>query len=434
MKFERRLLQGRPKSRKRTAIATAILGVLLPAFAPLPSLAKPTASATEKYRLIWISKPSTEAIFAWNQLEGDPATVHFGKTDHGRKPGQYSRVGKAHRVTEYDGMKNCFAKLSELQPATEYFLCLKDKKGVSSRFRFRTAPAKPAPFTFISGGDSRNFRDVRIAANQLCAKLQPLFVAFTGDMINRDEAPEWHEWLDDWQHTTGTDGRLTPIVPHRGNHERRPETIPSLFDTPRDAYYSFSVGGNLFRYFVLNSQILATGAQEDWLDKGLAASAGKVTHLVAGYHKPMRPHVSKKSEGENPMNWADNFYRHGLDLALESDSHVMKRTLPLRPDPGGAEGFSASKNDPLATVYIGEGCWGAPLRAADDAKPWTIDCASFNGFDWIEVTPQRIRVKTVKIRNSAKVQPVDPADPFANPPGLTLWKAKGGTVLEVSGD
>ena len=83
------------------------------------------------------------------------------------------------------------------------------------------------------------------------------------------------------------------------------------------------------------------------------------------------------------MAWADNFYRHGLDLSIECDSHVMKRTHPLKPDPNGFEGFSMAKSDPKATTYIGEGCWGAPLRAADDAKPWTVDTASFNGFDWI---------------------------------------------------
>ena len=31
------------------------------------------------------------------------------------------------------------------------------------------------------------------------AKLRPLFVSFTGDMINKDVDEEWTEWFDDWR-------------------------------------------------------------------------------------------------------------------------------------------------------------------------------------------------------------------------------------------
>jgi hypothetical protein len=159
-----------------------------------------------------------------------------------------------------------------------------------------------------------------------------------------------------------------------------------------------------------------------------------VVHLVAGYHKPMRPHVSKKSEGTNPMHWAGVFHEHGFDLVVESDSHVMKRTLPLRPDPSGPEGFRAAPGDPKATVYIGEGCWGAPLRPADDSKPWTVDAASFNGFDWIRVSGRSMEVKTVRIENAAGVRQVEAAEPFRTPAGLRLWQAKGGEVLSIPAD
>ncbi len=92
-----------------------------------------------------------------------------------------------------------------------------------------------------------------------CEKLRPLFIAFTGDMINKDRAEEWVEWLDDWQKVISKDGHVIPIVAHRGNHERRPETIHHHFDTPMDAFFAFSIGGELFRYYTLNSEIPATG-------------------------------------------------------------------------------------------------------------------------------------------------------------------------------
>ena len=391
-------------------------------------------SQTGKYRVVWTSDPTTSATIAWDQEKGAPAKVHYGKIDFQRRPEKYQKTTKPHRVQKYDGMVNCFARLDELEPDTVYFFCLADEFGVGPRLKFRTAPREPTEFTFIAGGDSRNFRDVRIEANRLCEKLRPLFVAFTGDMNNQDVAEEWDEWLDDWQETIGEDGDVIPIVPHRGNHERRPKSVSKFFDTPEDVYYAFSIGGKLFRYYVLNSEIPATGAQEAWLEKDLSKYGKDVVHLLAGYHKPMRPHVSKKSEGTNSMNWADNFYKYGFDLVLESDSHVMKRTQPLKPDPNGHEGFSVALNDASATVYIGEGCWGAPLRPADDAKPWTLDTDSFNGFDWIRVSGDSIEVKTVRIENAAGVQPVDRNDPFKTPEGLNLWEAEGGILLKIPAD
>lgn len=391
-------------------------------------------SQTDKLRVIWTEDPATQATIAWNQISGEPATLHFGTSDEGQNAERYNDKQAPDRVSEYDGLRNCFVRLKDLKPDTDYFFCLADESGTSRRYVFRTAPDKPQPFTFISGGDSRNFRDVRILANQFAGKLRPLFISFTGDMINKDVAEEWVEWLDDWEQTIGEDGRVIPIVPHRGNHERRPETIYEHFDTPVDVYFAFDIAGDLCRYYTLNSEIPAGGEQEEWLDADLEKHRATRTHLIAGYHKPMRPHVSAKSEGENPMQWADNFYEHGLDLSLESDSHVMKRTLPLKPDAAGHEGFSAAPDDPNATTYIGEGCWGAPLRAADDGKPWTIATESFNGFDWVQVSPEDIQIKTVRVEGSANFTPVETVSGFDTPAGVKLWKAGGEEILTIPAD
>lgn len=409
-------------------------GISLLFFPRIGTAATEARSATEKYRIVWVGDPTSEAVIAWNQIKGNPGTVYFGDKDHQRDIQAYPEKQKTDHVTEFDGMKNCFVRLSKLSADTTYYFCIQDESGVSQRFYFTTAPDKPKAFTFVAGGDSRNFRDVRVSANMIAAKLHPLFIAFTGDMIDQDRAVEWQEWLDDWQHTTTKDGRMIPIVPHRGNHESRLPSIPMLFDTPEDVYFAFDIGDDLLRYYVLNSEIPAFGKQKKWLEKDLQKHARTTTHLVAGYHKPMRPHVSEKSEGDNPMHWAETFYKYGLDLALESDSHVMKRTLPLRPDPKGDEGFSAAPQDKKATVFIGEGCWGAPLRAADDGKSWTIATESFNGLDWIEVTPEKIRVKTVRVEKPSSVQPVSADNSFENPKGLTLWEPKGGTILEIPAD
>jgi hypothetical protein len=382
-------------------------------------------SKTEKYRLVWFEDPATTATFVWNQLEGKPASLHYGPKNEDRNKSQYPNTEKVEKVVEYDGMRNCMVTLRNLKPDSFYFMVLADDSGVSRRFSFRTAPDKPQAFTFICGGDSRNFRAVRQSANLMCRKLAPLFVSFTGDMINSDNAKEWDEWLDDWQLTMNENGRLLPIAPHRGNHEGRPESIPNHFGMPADSYAAFNIGGKLFRYYILNSEIPANGAQGSWLESDIEKNAKGIVHLVAGYHKPMRPHTSGKSLGTNPFKWADTFYKSGFDLVMESDSHVMKRTAPIKPDPKGDGGFTAAPNDPNATVYLGEGCWGAPLRKADVKYSWTQGAAAFNGFDWIEVSPEAIRSKTVKIEDVVKVGEIDPKKPFENPEGIKLWAPNG---------
>ena len=145
-------------------------------------------SQTEKYRLVWFEDPTTKATFVWNQLAGDPATLHYGLTDQERQKGKYSNRAKVNHVVKYDGMTNCFVRLQNLVPNSWYFMCLGDDFGVSRRFYFKTAPDKPEAFTFICGGDSRNFRDVRQAANTPCKKLAPLFVPFPGHTTSQDNA------------------------------------------------------------------------------------------------------------------------------------------------------------------------------------------------------------------------------------------------------
>ena len=149
----------------------------------------------------------------------------------------------------------------------------------------------------------------------------------------------------------------------------------------------------------------------------------------------MRPHTSGKPLGRNPYKWADTFYEEGFDVVLESDSHVMKRTVPVKPDSSSDGGFKAAPNDPKATVYLGEGCWGAPLRRADVKYSWTVGAAAFNGFDWLYVTPDAIFDKTVKVENVSRVGEIDLENPYENPEGLKLWAPSGDDeVLEIPAD
>lgn len=392
-------------------------------------------SHTEKFRVMWISNPSNEITIAWKQVKGSPGTIHYDVHDFQRRHNLYKHSAEVYRTvqTETTGV-TCFVKLGSLKPDTEYYFCIKDDGGVSRRLKFRTAPDKAQPFTFIAGGDSRNHRDVRKELNKVAARLKPLFIAFTGDMVYEATDAHWDKWLEDWQHTIAEDGTVIPILAHRGNHENKRDAVRNVFDTPQDVYYALDIGGDLLRFYVLNSVIPAGGKQKKWLESDLSEHANRSTFLMVGYHHPMRPHVSKKKEGDNSYKWASVFYKYGVDLAFESDSHCIKRTFPLKPSSDGEEGFVAAPNDPQATIYLGEGCWGAPLRRADDAKAWTLDSDAFNGFDWVQVTPTEVNVKTVMLGRKAEratCEEVKERNDFTTPKGLSLWQAEGGEVLTV---
>jgi hypothetical protein len=394
-------------------------------------------SLARRFRLVWLNDPSTTMTVAWEQYLNSDATVHYGTEDSGRNVVSYPSSHAVDRVGNYSSsgtISSCFARLSGLLPDTAYYFVIKDISGVSERYWFRTAPDTPRPFTFIAGGDTRTNTTPRRAGNRLIAKLRPLFVAFTGDYIGSDNTTEWNEWLDHWQESISSDGRMYPLLPHRGNHESGGNsTLYELFDITSNNYYAVSFGGNLLRYYVLNSETTEGGTQGAWLGGDLAANAANYTHLSASYHKPMRPHTSGKSEGSDEYAaWAQLFYDHRVDLVFESDSHTMKRTFAIRPSTAGGSSEGFIRDDTNGTVYVGEGCWGAPLRTSDDVKPWTMASGSFNGYDWVHVYPDYIELFTVKLDNADSVGGLPEGDVYSLPANIDLWKPASGARLIIN--
>ncbi|MDG2125771.1 MAG: chitobiase/beta-hexosaminidase C-terminal domain-containing protein [Verrucomicrobiales bacterium] len=384
-------------------------------------------ATTDKYRAIWNDSPGSAITIAWCQVDGDGGSVSYRPL--GSKAEMMTQ--EVDHKTSHHGLESRFVRLGGLEPDTGYEFVIKDSNSSSPGLSFKTAPAGASSFSFAAGGDSRNHRDARQRANRIVAKLRPLFVCFGGDMINKSTPEEWSDWLDDWQLTTGADGHMIPIIAARGNHEG-PKDIHSFFDTPIAAdYYAVDFGSGFLRVYTLNTNITRAGSQGKWLAKDLAANAGS-TWKIAHYHHPFRPHQSGKAEQHAQYKtWAPLFFEHGMDLAIECDSHVVKRTWPVRPtnEPGSDQGFI--RDDEFGITFIGEGCWGAPLRRNDDNKNWTRASDSFNQVNWVCVTPEKIFARSIKADSVEAAGSVDPSNPFTLPEGMELWEPETGGIVTL---
>lgn len=396
------------------------------------------SASTDKYRLTLRDNPATSIVIGWNQIDGSGVTVYYGTVDQGTDWASYPNSQGASRSVGFAGMDNHFARLTGLQPNTAYYFVIKDSNSTSSRFWFKTAPNVPTErLAFIAGGDSRNNRTPRQNGNRLVSKLKPHAVLFGGDMTNTCTNTEWQEWFDDWQLTISNDGRMYPVVAARGNHETNDDYIYHLFDTPRNnssVYYALTFGGSLIRAYTLNTEIAVNGNQESWLLNDLTAN-DFVTWKTAQYHKPIRPHVAGKPEQNGQYNsWAQKFYDYNVKLVVECDAHTVKTTWPVIPstNSGNDEGFI--RDDANGTVYVGEGCWGAPNRTNDDDKSWTRNSGNFNQFKWIFVDQSKIEVRTIKLDNATSVGENSNANPFSVPSNLDIWNPSNGSVVTIQND
>lgn len=389
-----------------------------------------------RFRLTWQGNPATTMVVGWDQISGSGGKLHYDVVNPGPYPEKFAFSKMPDQVYNYKGMSNHFVRLAGLRPNTLYYFIIEDSEGVSEVYSFKTAPDKSSErLSIIAGSDSRNHRDARVDANKLVSKLRPHFVLFGGDFTENDSNQEWLEWFDDWQNTISDDGRMYPIVVARGNHEYSNRTVIELFDIrSRDITYALTFGGDLLRVYTLNSMIASGGDQKLWLQKDLAENP-HIIWKIAQYHISTRPHTRvKDSQNAQWENWSKIFYNYGVQLAIESDAHVVKSTWPIRPstEPGSEEGFI--RDEVTGTVYVGEGCWGAPLRRADDDKSWTRASGSFNCFHWIFVGEDGIEVRFVKTDGADYVKKINPNRIFEPPLGLNIWNPEAGDVIEINKD
>ena len=314
-----------------------------------------------QWRVIWTDNPHVKATVSWSTAkEGSSHVVHFGTKPAKGKHSAYTKKIAAQRNGQYTGSPEIYyhhATITGLKPDTTYYFVMASDKNVSRELHFRTAPGKSAPFKLIHGGDSRSNPDRRRRVNRLIAELaarDPSILAFAhgGDYIVKGtKLDQWHTWMSDHEVSVTDKGRILPIIPARGNHERSGPQYDEVFNTPGGEgknYFTTNLGPDLV-LVTLNSNISTAGDQAKFLEASLRANA-KVRWQLAQYHRPVYPAV--KTPSGNKKDWVPIFEKYNLDLACEADGHCIKRTVPIRNE----------KPDPTGVVYIGEGGLGVGQR------------------------------------------------------------------------
>ncbi|MEX2578445.1 MAG: metallophosphoesterase family protein [Verrucomicrobiales bacterium] len=369
--------------------------LLLPVFSSMSALASDLGTTAESmarpfmhHRVLFMHDPSTKASIAWTTADElfESHAVHWDTESRGGDPKAYAN--KTHRVRSHpytivakdreNGVPMNIGHsvlLEDLEPATTYYFVVVSGDHVSREFHFVTAPDDGRPLKLLFGGDSRRppqwpeVHEDRRKINRMIASLveeHPDVVAFVhgGDYCAKAEWTFMTDWLSDLELATTESGRLLPLIPARGNHDRQIvfEEIFHWPDRDHDYYYATDLSEKV-TLLTLNTEISHAGDQRDWLAKTLKRyreGEGERRWILVSYHVPSWGSVKDFAQGASQrQHWVPLFEDHQVDLVLESDHHSLKRTVPIYRE----------KHDPeKGIVYIGDGGLGVPQRDPDPGR------------------------------------------------------------------
>ena len=314
-----------------------------------------------QWRVIWTGDASREATISWSTAEkGKLHKVYFGETKNLGKEQECQRNGEYTVDKKEKGkLEPAFyhhAVIKNLKPSTRYFFVMESDGVKSKPFYFITAPKSGTGFTIIHGGDSRSGHTARCKVNVMMAKMideNPKIIAFAhgGDyIVTGKKWQQWRLWLSHHELTNGSDGRVLPIIPTRGNHDGGP-LYKEIFNVePKSPDWHTTQIGSDIAIVTLDTNVSGAGKQKDWLESELKRLRPQSKWLLTQYHRPLYPAV--KTAPAHTKIFCPIFDEYQVDLALEADGHCIKRTIPIK----------GNKADPTGTVYVGEGGLGVGQR------------------------------------------------------------------------
>lgn len=354
-------------------------------------------------RVIWTESPSSYAVVSWTTLHehGKIHKVYYDTISRGGDKLLYSfqvNASKSGAISMVDedfkeGVPQGYyhhADLKDLKPSTSYYFVVETDGSVSDELYFISGPDDDREFSLLWGGDSRlggpepryagrTPHVDRQAMNRRIKSLMDEDPGIIGFIHGADygTTADWRHlfwWFEDHEIVIAEDNRILPLIISRGNHDMQIgfEENFWLGETQKKKgfdYYFLTQLGSETAILTLNSEISVAGDQREWLEENLAASRPENRWVLVNYHRPAYPVVKDPENATFKRvreTWVPIFEKYNIDLALESDGHILKRTVPIR----------NNKYDESGIIYIGEGGLGVPQRVADSTR-WFIQPPGF---------------------------------------------------------
>lgn len=319
--------------------------------------------APKHLHLTWTSDPATAATISWSTSKQTDNTGVRVRVKDSNMDYLITTVTHGRFTSDKTELYYHHSNLAGLESDTAYEFQITQKGETSKTYYFVTASGIDRSFSLLHGGDSRSDHVARRKMNLTIADLvQTSFedkelsndiiaLAHGGDYVaSGADLDQWSKWMDDHELTIGRDGRMLPVIPARGNHDKS-ELFNQVFGFKEkdNNYYALNLNPTV-RFITLNTEISTAGNQATWLKRELKNSRPSHRWLLAQYHRPAYPAV--KTPGTALQSWVPTFEKYNVDLVCEADGHNIKRTLPIR----------GNVMDPTGVVYIGEGGLGVAQR------------------------------------------------------------------------
>ena len=404
--------------------------ILLFSFCPFYN----TYATIDKIRAILREDPTSTITIAWNQISGENPTIHYGRIDAGLNIAQYEQKVSAAKSVQSKGMHTYFAHLNNLQANTIYYFVIQDSEGLSHRYYFKTASNDPnTRLSFVVGGNSTLDKNTNIASNKTLAKLRPDFILFNGNMTIDNSATAWQNWLDEWQYTITSDGRLTPIIPAAGNLEESQNTLATLFDIKNpDLYYALTFGKGLLRLYILNSFIASNTKQRDWLENDLNRHQQSAWR-IAQYHHHLRQHTSLPIANEQLKRlWGNIFQIYKVNLALESELALTTFTQAIKTSTSNEHEDGFILDEQNGTHFLSTGNWTNQNQLTATSKKWTQNAKNHSNFSWIILDLHQLEIRTIYTNDTMAFAPLNEQNRLTIPTQLPLANYQDKTVLSIT--
>ncbi len=311
---------------------------------------------------------------SWTTKNAVPSLVQYGESST-----YESGIADSQRAVRHD------VTLTGLTENRLYHYRVIAGSDTGSDFTFRTAPARPIPFAFVTYGDTRSNHEAHVRVLKQIFKADPRFIVNTGDLVARNTETNWDEYFADLCRSTSV-GQTIPIYASPGNHESGQMYYDNLFlprNNPDDteAYFSFDYGG--VHVISVNTEIKydTESAQYRWLVQDLGSPASReAAFRVAFWHRP--PYSSgsghgSDSEARTILGPLMKEYR--VDVVFNGHDHTYERTIPID-----------------GTVYIVTGGGGAPLYNFRTSNEWTAYKEKTYHFCLVSVDNLTMKIRMIR--------------------------------------